>query len=186
MKRFYSALSVETGCESIPTWFDKPLVLMAFDVPYALSQFERPIAKRRAELKQAICHVHRATRLNEIDLQRFLADLHTRGILHTLPSSLDRFANASLVVEGPFGSYYRDLFTKNWFNSKDVVLAFNAQLLKNQARVQFIKEAIYWDLGVVSFTQIAPLAFYNYLVYRGIERTAPVSLRIAIEQGEEM
>lgn len=175
MRQFYLKLN--------EAWFDEPQVLLAFGVPFVIPQFTGSVTRRKYDLQQAICCACRSKSLNDIDVQVFLKLLYQKGVLHTLPASLEAFKNLSLLEDGPYGRHYCDLFSKNWFNSKDVVIAFGAQLIKNQERVQFIREAIYWDLGVVSFTQIAPIAFYNYLKYRGIEKTLPVSLKVLIEQG---
>lgn len=175
MRQFYARLNSE--------WFDHSAVVLAFGAAYPLTR-QHQLAQRRAAVRTNICSLHGTESLHDIPVMTFLNTLHKKGVLHLLPTELQHFNDIAQLKDGEHGHHYQDLYRLGWFNSPRVTNEFNARAnsaIKN--RTQHIKDIIYWDLGIVSMTQLAPKRFYDYLQRRGLEKTLPVSLKMLIEQG---
>lgn len=169
MNRFYQELKQD--------WLDKPSVCLAFGVTWALDVHYTP-AVRRLQVMTNICSLHRVKQLADIDPKVFLKTLSRKRILHSLPDELDRFKDEGLTQQGPYGSHYKSLHP-GWFNAPKVSTAFGFQYDANEdpkERERKIKGAIYWDLGVVSLSQVHPKDFCELVIDRGIGFTLPQSL----------
>lgn len=164
MKQFYSRLSL--------SWFELPAVALAFGEDY-----QRSAAARVSRIKRNIRDLHKAKELDAIKPIDFLNTLHTKGILHTLPDALSDFKDERLLSNGLYGHYYKDLYRLGWFNAPKVATAFQVKHEQDpKERERKIKGAIYWELGVVSLSQVHPRDFCELVIDRGIGFTLPQSL----------
>ena len=166
MNRFYQLLRQD--------WLDKPSVCLAFGVPWALDTHYTTVA-RRLRVVENICSLHRVKQMSEIDPKVFLKTLLQKRILQSLPDELQRFANPDLVQQGPYGSHYKTLHP-GWFNAPKVFTAFGLQSDDSKERERKIKHIIYWELGVVSLSQVHPRDFCELILDRGIGFTLPRGL----------
>lgn len=164
MKQFYTRLSLQ--------WFELPAVALAFGEDY-----RKPAGARVAGVKVNIRDLHQAKELHDIKPMVFLNTLNTKGILHTLPATLNRFKNERLLKNGSYGRCYKDLYRLGWFHNPKVAFAFSVPYDQEPAvRTQQIKDAIYWDVGAASMTQIHPRQFCDVAVKKGIAFTLSASL----------
>lgn len=168
MKRFYDALLGE--------WLDKPAVCLAFGVSWPLDMYYTKITRRHQVIKN-ICSLHGVSQFHLLDPRAFLNTLHRKRVTQTLPDELAPFRNLDLLHLGPYGSSYRELYRLGWFNAPKVAAAFQIKHGQDpKERERSIKGAIYWDLSVVSLSQVHPRDFCEFVIRRGIGFTLPKSL----------
>lgn len=169
MKLFYNCLSLQ--------WFELPAVNLAFGVDY-----RKPVGARAPMVRANIRSLHQVRALEDIKPIVFLNTLKAKGILHTLPATLDRFKDERLLKKGPYGDHYQVLYRLGWFHNPKVSSAFGVTYDQEPAtRTQKIKDAIYWSLGAVSMTQIHPSDFCDLIICKGIRFTLPARLAQAAE-----